>query len=327
MVACMKVLLVVCLLATPGCRDRALPDSPVPSQTTRTPQTGDPTHELLLGPMTGLSPTMRRAVSPGPHFPPIPSPEPGDWLAEHHEPGQTYAQFVDYGPNLPDNQRKVIYVLPLGDFPPDQSPPLDLLRRFSEAFFGLDTRMLGAVPLADVKATSRKNGGITQILTRDVLGWLRRRVPRDAYCLIAITMIDLYPEPSWNYVFGQASLKERVGVYSFARYDPAFHGHERGPDAMKTIIGRSLGVMTHELGHMFGMAHCIFFHCLMNGSNHLEESDRAPAHLCPVCLRKLHYVVPSGVVARYRKLRNLYVEVGLEPEAAWYDARVRALAR
>jgi archaemetzincin len=33
-------------------------------------------------------------------------------------------------------------------------------------------------------------------------------------------MEDLYPEPSWNFVFGQASLNERVGVYSFARYGP-----------------------------------------------------------------------------------------------------------
>jgi archaemetzincin len=35
-------------------------------------------------------------------------------------------------------------------------------------------------------------------------------------------MEDLYPDPAWNFVFGQASLRERVEVFSFARYDPAF---------------------------------------------------------------------------------------------------------
>lgn len=50
---------------------------------------------------------------------------------------------------------------------------------------------------------------------------------------------------------------------------------------------RFLQVMTHEVCHMFGLKHCIWMQCLMNGSNHLEESDRRPPHLCPVCLRKL----------------------------------------
>jgi len=30
--------------------------------------------------------------------------------------------------------------------------------------------------------------------------------------------------------------------------------------------------MTHEIGHMFGIHHCVHFSCLLNGSNHLEES-------------------------------------------------------
>ena len=38
---------------------------------------------------------------------------------------------------------------------------------------------------------------------------------------------------------------------------------------------------------MFGISHCVHFHCRMNGSDSLEESDRSPMHLCPVCLRKL----------------------------------------
>mgnify|MGYP000107882883 CR=1 FL=1 len=45
----------------------------------------------------------------------------------------------------------------------------------------------------------------------------------------AVTMTDLYPSEDWNFVFGQASLRNRVGAYSFARYDPAFYGKERGP--------------------------------------------------------------------------------------------------
>lgn len=36
-------------------------------------------------------------------------------------------------------------------------------------------------------------------------------------------MIDLYPNESWNFVFGQANPGAGVGVFSFARYDPLFY--------------------------------------------------------------------------------------------------------
>lgn len=32
-------------------------------------------------------------------------------------------------------------------------------------------------------------------------------------------------------------------------------------------------VINHELCHTFGMRHCIYFTCLMNGSNGYEEAS------------------------------------------------------
>lgn len=43
----------------------------------------------------------------------------------------------------------------------------------------------------------------------------------------------------------------------------------------------------HELCHVFGMTHCPYFECLMNGSNLMNEADQKPFMLCPICLRKL----------------------------------------
>lgn len=40
----------------------------------------------------------------------------------------------------------------------------------------------------------------------DLLQFLSNRKPKDAFCIVGITMIDLYPEDSWNFVFGEASL-------------------------------------------------------------------------------------------------------------------------
>jgi len=137
----------------------------------------------------------------------------------------------------------------------------------------------------------------------------------DAFCVLAITMEDLYPEPSWNFVFGRASLRERVGLYSFARYDPAFYGQERGKDYEKVLSRRSCKVLAHETGHMFGLTHCIYFKCALNGSNHLAESDARPMHLCPVCLRKLQYSIGFDSVRRYGNLFHFYKKVGFANEA------------
>jgi len=71
--------------------------------------------------------------------------------------------------------------------------------------------------------------------------------------LVGVTREDLYPEPSWNFVFGMASLQERVGVQSFARQDPAFFGEPR-PAGWQTLARRrATWTLVHEISHMFGM--------------------------------------------------------------------------
>jgi archaemetzincin len=277
-----------------------------------------------IGPTNGLSEVLRRAFTPDDSFQPVPVPSPNDWLAAHREPGQTFEQFQRSRPNQPDAHRRIICLQPLGAFPEAQSPSLERIREYAAAFFQMEVK---ALPPASIDAggfTSRTNSmtGRHQILTGDVLRWLIGRLPADGFCLLAITMEDLYPQPSWNFVFGQASLTERVGVYSFARYDPAFYGQARGKDYQALLLRRSMKVLTHESGHIFGLAHCVHFACVMNGSNHLEESDRRPLHLCPVCLRKLQFSVGFDVAKRYEDLATFDKESGFADEARWLTRRL-----
>ena len=265
---------------------------------------------------------LRKALEPGGDFRLIPQPGPHDWLANHDEPGQSFEDFVRSRPNEPDDVWKRIYLQPLGELPAGKGPPLERLVQFAEAFFAMDVAILPMAELAAGEITTRANPytGQVQLLTGDILAYLRRRVPDDAYCVLGITVYDLYPDPAWNFVFGQASLRDGIGVYSFARYDPAFYG-EQVEDAEKLILRRCCKVLAHETAHMFGIQHCIFFHCLMNGSNHLEESDARPLHLCPVDLRKLHFSVGFDVVDRYRRLHDFCAAVGFDDEARWLAER------
>jgi archaemetzincin len=281
-----------------------------------------------VGDLTKLSPLLLRAFSAdASEFEPIPKPSPQDWLAVHPESGQTFDEFKTSRPNQPTESRRVIYLQPLGEFAPDRSPSIEKLRVFAAAFFGLEVKLLPALSLNRSKFTVRQNPhtGNLQILTADVLNFLKAHVPSGAFCVLAITMEDLYPEPSWNFVFGQASLRERAGVYSFARYDPAFYSEPRTPGYETVLLRRSCKVLAHETSHMFGLAHCIYFNCLMNGSNHLAESDRRPLHLCPVCLRKLQWSIGFDVLERYKALEHVARSDGFIDEANWLSQRIRIL--
>lgn len=140
-------------------------------------------------------------------------------------------------------------------------------------------------------------------------------------------MVDLYPDPSWNFVFGQADMEDRVGAFSFARYDPLFYGDTHTSSYKKVLLRRCLKVMVHETAHMFGLRHCIYFKCVMNGSNHLKESDARPLSVCPVCMRKIEYNLKFDIVNRYKKLVRFYQDIGLDKEVRWAEKRLRWISK
>lgn len=261
-------------------------------------------------------------------FAPLPKAQPGDWLSVHDEPGQNFRQFVASRPNRPSGKRSVIYLQPVGELSPGASPSLDILVEHTQLFFALEVKLLPPLVLAKHRIKSRKNlfTKNPQLLAPDILKALYTTLPDDAYCLIGLTTTDLYPEPSWNFVFGQAMLRDRVGVYSFARYDPAFYGETEKAGRKKVILLRSLKVMAHEIAHMFGMQHCTAYHCLVNGSNHLEEADEQPLFLCPICLKKLQWSTGFDPEVRYLQLQRFYQQLELTEQANWLTARLKHTA-
>lgn len=279
------------------------------------------TRRLAAGETKNLVQDLRRAVDDVSAFEPMAKPRSGDWLATHKEAGQTYAQYLKSNPNRPDRRRNVIYLLPFDQF---ESPSLKDLAACMEAFFGLRTEVLSLMPIEGLGVTNRIHPQTQQrqVLTTDILSILKTKLPDNAYCLLGVTMTDLYPAESWNFVFGQASLQERVGVYSFARYQPGFPGAGDVEIAKARMFRRSVKTLLHETAHMFGMRHCIYYKCLVNGSNHLQETDNVPLHFCPVCLRKAFRANPELPSVRYPRIAATFREVGLVKEAEWFEARL-----
>ncbi|KAM4715659.1 archaemetzincin-2 isoform 2-T2 [Anableps anableps] len=280
-------------------------------------------------------------------FQPIVVHSDSDWILAHPEEPQDFEAFYrDPYRKTPDSGHATIYIQTIGSFgdvgaQTDQY--VEWLRDYCQAFFcGLSVKLLPAVPVSETGCSFRVNSSShnLQILTGDLLQFLGKRKPEDAFCIVGITMIDLYPEDSWNFVFGQASLSNGMGVFSFARYDDHFYSRSyagrlkkkleprRGdysvfegyytPPITSTLLLRSCKTMTHEIGHMFGIKHCQWMNCVMQGSNHLEESDRRPLDLCPICLHKLHASVGFRIADRYKALLHWMEDESQlsEPEGA-----------
>ena len=252
-------------------------------------------------------------------------PLPGDWLSRHDEPGQTFRQYLRSHPVRPDRKRKIVYVQPLGDFSPTQRKIIDETARFMGLYFNLPVRVREDVALEPLPKEARRKHpvwGMEQVLTTHILyNMLKPRVPGDGVALVAFTTTDLWPGRGWNYVFGQATLADRVGVWSIHRFgDP-----DKDEAAYQRCLRRTLKTGTHETGHMFSMLHCTAYECNMCGCNHLPESDRRPLALCPHCLAKVCWLTKADPTRRFQKLATFCQKHGLDTEAAFYRKSLDAL--
>jgi len=249
-------------------------------------------------------------------------PKPGDWLSLFEERGQSFRLYVRSRPVRVREEGEVLAFLPVGRFSEDEETVLDRTVELARIWFDIDARVIEGRPLPRA-GWQRFHLGRRQYRTGYFLqNLLPDSMPPDAVCLFAVTMADLYVDENWNFVFGAASLRGRGGVYSFVRYFASFRGGQEDDESRGLALRRACKVVVHEIGHTFGMEHCIRHECLMNGSNSLEETDRQPLRLCPSCLRKLQWNRRFDVVERYRKLTVFFRRRALLPEARWTGARL-----
>ena len=260
-----------------------------------------------------------------PFFEHLHPPGPTDWLATFHEPGQTFEEYLKSNPTVPTPERHTIYVLPLGKFTNEQSKAVAVTAGYLEAFYGLTVKQLPQQPIKrPLRIKDCRTNQVShheQIRTGYIMDdILRPLLPADAAALIAFTNEDLYPDESMNYVFGQASMENRVGVWSLYRL------HDNADS--QTFLLRTIKIAAHETGHMFSMHHCIAWNCVMSGSNDLGETDYHPIDACPECMAKVCWFSHVAPAERYKRLAAFCRANGLHKEADDFEkkfAAVRAL--
>jgi archaemetzincin len=254
-------------------------------------------------------------------------PQAGGWLDSHEEPGQTYAQYLEGGRQRVIDRYSTLRVVPIGPLTAGQQRVVNITNEFMRAFYGFKLVTDPPVSLTVIAPEAQRQfiaGAPPQLLTT----WLHRRIlmPRrqaaDA-AVLGITANDLWPGDGWNFVFGQATLTERVGVWSMAR-----NGNADGrPAEFHNCAFRTVGTAVHETGHMLGFRHCVLYECGMNGSNNADERDRQPLEFCPECQAKVWWTCRSDPAARSAALAAIARRHGFAPTAQLLARDAKLLAR
>ena len=237
---------------------------------------------------------------------PLPKPEPSDWLAKYPEDGQTFEQYLRTKPVWRSGKLNKIYICLIGEFTPQQRAVLTATEKYLSILFDAPVIERKEVALADIPPRGeRKDDERHQILTTYVLNAiLGPDRPQDALAYLAFTATDLYPKEDMNFVFGQATLSERVGVWSIHRNgDPA-----ESDEAFRLCLLRTMKIAGHETGHILSMPHCIAYHCGTNGVHNRGELDRHPLPFCPVCFRKLCWNLQVNPAEHLQKLARFCEE-------------------
>ncbi|MCP4599174.1 MAG: hypothetical protein GY847_01325 [Proteobacteria bacterium] len=250
----------------------------------------------------------------------------GDWLETHSEPGQTFDEYIKSRPIGASGKRRTIVIQPIGDFDSSQLKLLNLTSELMGLYFGLPVRVERGMPVDKNWPSGARRvhptWGDKQLLSDYIIDdLLKPRLPSDAATYLGLTAWDLWPGKNWNFVFGSASIRDRVGVWSIYR-----NGNlNRTKEEFRTALLRTVKIATHETGHMFSMLHCTAYECNMCGSNSQEESDRRPLALCPECLAKLVRATGVDPVKRFQGLAEFSRLNGLEEEARFYKKSLAAL--
>ncbi len=123
--------------------------------------------------------------------------------------------------------------------------------------------------------SSRGQYNSTHILTQ-----LLDEPSGDEARILAVTSVDLFI-PVLTFVFGEAQLDGRAAVVSIQRLRSEAYGLPANEPLLRERLEKEA---VHELGHTFGLLHCIKPKCVMNSSTYVEQIDTKSPHFCAACL-------------------------------------------
>jgi len=109
------------------------------------------------------------------------------------------------------------------------------------------------------------------------------RFATDREKTLGLFNVDLFI-PILTFIFGQAFLNGRSGIASAYRLRNERYGLKTDD---KILTDRMRKEVIHELGHTFGLYHCINPVCVMRSSTYAEDIDQKSWKFCAKCRKEL----------------------------------------
>ena len=123
-----------------------------------------------------------------------------------------------------------------------------------------------------------------QLRSSDLLFWILEKLnPSNDIKILVICDIDAY-SGDLNFVFGEAHIGGRVAAIYLPRLRQEFYGLESNKLLFHERIVKEA---IHELGHTFGLFHCINKIGVMHFSNSLYDTDIKEKSFCLNCKNNL----------------------------------------
>jgi archaemetzincin len=171
----------------------------------------------------------------------------------------------------------MIYVVPLAGA---ATPAMIFLSRRLERVFDAAVEILSLpINMAVALDSGRRQYNSTALIA-EVLGSLRC----DRVKAIGITDVDLFI-PVFTFVFGEAQLSGTVAIVSTYRLRNEFYGL---PEDDTVLLERLEKECIHEIGHTFGLVHCVDYGCVMHASASVEEIDIKGSTFCFSCADRVN---------------------------------------
>ncbi|UCD37586.1 MAG: archaemetzincin family Zn-dependent metalloprotease [Fidelibacterota bacterium] len=129
-----------------------------------------------------------------------------------------------------------------------------------------------------------------------ILQLLKSMLPDGEDRILGVTTADLFI-PILTFVFGEAQLNGPAAVVSGQRLQNEFYGLKANAAVYHE---RLLKECVHELGHTYGLRHCLSAGCVMQKSTYVENIDLKTAEFCSAC---------GGFLQEHHRSSNMLREV------------------
>lgn len=150
----------------------------------------------------------------------------------------------------------------------------ELSKRFLSKIHIIDLK----INLDDFFSVDRKQYFSTQIIAET----LKLTDKYDGKIML-LTDVDIFV-PALTFVFGEAQLNGKHAILSVCRLHEEFYS---GISNENLLLERTIKEVLHELGHCYGLRHCINWDCVMHSSPGIEEVDIKGNTFCKNCITKI----------------------------------------